>query len=229
MFFLLFSSLSLFFFISDYQIIKSTLVNDLSNELSFIYYTKLNATTVDFEQLKILCKAKESDFPEEIKFLQPVCKGIINGSINDVNEAINFISLLTVNEALKPLDQALNNYSAIVGLIYGLTLIVYIIYAYYVLVYAREESMLLFGLIAGFFVFVFNLLIGFVIDSISSSVIDQITTSIPPDFTSEALKIIYSVRSKIIIPLLNKSVFSSAILLFLPIIGVAVYKIVRKK
>lgn len=224
---LLFFSTFLFIFISEYDNTKTIFAQKINSELSFIYYTKINNTQANIDQLKTICQA-QLNFPPELEFLKPACDGVLNGSIKTIPELIELISNLAANEIVKPLDALINNISPMLGILYGITILMYLLYVFFVFVYARNESMLLLGILAIVIMVIYTVIINGIIDSVSSSVANEISVKIPADFVGEALKVFYDVKKDIVIPLISRTNLYVFLLLIGPVIATGLYKIAKQ-
>ncbi|MEM4295314.1 MAG: hypothetical protein QXS91_00700 [Candidatus Anstonellales archaeon] len=225
---LLFFSIFLFIFISEYENTKAVFAQKINSELSFIYYTKINASQISIDQVKTVCQAQNS-FPQELEFLKPACDSVLNGSVKTIPDLIEVISKLAANEILKPLDAIIENIKPMLGIIYGITIVLYLAYVFFVFVYARNESMLLFGIIAILLMFVYTLIINGIIDNVTSSIANEISVKAPPDFVGEALKVFYDVKNDILLSFVSRANLYTFLLLIGPVIATGLYKISKRK
>ncbi len=223
-----FSAVLSFLFLNDYGKIKETIAEKIASKISTIISQKVNASAISIENVKELCD-KGFEFPEDIAFLSNACEDVKNNKIKTIPELMKAIGNLTVAQYFKPLDEFVKNFSPSSLIIYILFFIFYIVYLFFIFVYGKNESMLLFFIIAFIFLATFHFILSNVVNMLFSKINEQIALLLPSEFMNEVIKFLYEIKIEIVDYFLLKAILITSFLILLPIIGNTIYNMAKIK
>jgi len=223
-----FSAVLSFLFLNDYGKIKETIAEKIASKISTIISQKVNASAISIENVKELCD-KGFEFPEEIAFLSNACEDVKNNKITTIQELMKAIGNLTVAKYFKPLDEFVKNFSPFSLIIYVLFFVFYIIYLLFIFVYGKNESMLLFFIIAVFFSATFHFILSEVLNMLFFNINKQIALLLPSEFMNEVINFLYEIKSEILDDFILKAILITSFLILLPIIGNTLYNMAKIK
>jgi hypothetical protein len=223
-----FSAVLSFLFLNDYGKIKETIAEKIASKISTIISQKVNASVISIENVKELCD-KGFEFPEDIAFLSNACEDVKNNKIKTIPELMKAIGNLTVAQYFKPLDDFVKNFSPLSLVIYILFFIFYIVYLFFIFVYGKNESMLLFFIIAVIFLATFHFILSDVVNMLFFRINKQIALLLPSEFMNEVIKFLYEIKIEIVDGFILNATLITSFLILLPIVGNTVYNMAKIK
>ena len=217
-----------FLFLNGYNQIKEIISEKISTKISTMIYEKINATAISIENIKTLCE-KGFEFPEEIEFLSNACEEIMNEKIKTIPELMKAIGNLAVNNYFKPIDNFVNSFSLFSFFLYIIFFIFYVAYLFFIFVYGKNESMLLFFIIASLMLIGIYYILNNIISHLFSQIHEQISLLVPSEFVGEVIKFLYEIRKEIIDDLILKAMLITSFLTVFPIVAYVVYIMIKIK
>ena len=214
----------LFAFNTNYESIKTDTGGILAAKLSTIISSEVNASGVDFEQVKAACSLNANDIPAEYEFLREVCEDIRAGKITTIEEAKDNVVQKSKEAILSEMDRVKKDADVVSMVAYVAASIGYLLYLALIF-FARKEGIVFYGAV----VLITLLLILWGVDLLERAVVatisNEVVNNLEPKYSAPVLEMLKYFRDQEI-PIIRGEGFNlTAILLIAPIAVWAVHRL----